>query len=111
MTARNQRLGDLAAGTVVVVEEARIAQAAPKPFAPSAAGLIGAGKLTPKEVDAIETFLARRESLPDHQRARSAHQLAEHVRQRLVVPTDRYLSDEVLLEDAIAEYRGSGRAR
>ena len=111
VTSRSQRLGDLAAGTVVVVEESRVAQAAPKSFAPSAAGLLGAAKLTPKEVDAIETFLARRESLPDHQRERSAHQLAEHVRQRLSVPADRYPSGEALLEDAIAEYRGSGRAR
>ena len=111
LTAKSQRLGDLAAGTVVVVEEARVAQAAPKPFAPSTAGLLGAGKLTPKEVDAIETFLARRGSLPDHQRERSAHQLAEHVRQRLALPGERYSSSEALLEDAIAEYRGSGRAR
>jgi uncharacterized RDD family membrane protein YckC len=111
VTARSQRLGDLAAGTVVVVEEAPVAQAAPRPFAPPAAGLLGAGKLTPKEVDAIETFLARRESLPDHQRARSAHQLAEHVRQRLSLPTGRHASDEALLQDAIAEYRESGRAR
>jgi len=111
LTAKSQRLGDLAAGTVVVVEETRVAQTAPKPFAPSPAGPLGAGKLTPKEVDAIETFLARRGALPDDQRERSAHQLAEHVRQRLLVAADRAPSNEALLEDAIAEYRGSGRAR
>ena len=111
LTARSQRLGDLAAGTVVVVEETRVAQAPPKPFASPAASLLGARKLTPKEVDALETFLARRDSLPDQQRERSAHQLAEHVRQRLSVPADRYPSSEALLEDAVAEYRGSGRAR
>jgi uncharacterized RDD family membrane protein YckC len=111
VTSRSQRLGDLAAGTVVVVEEAQTAHATPKSFVPAVSGVLGAGKLTPKEVEAIETFLARREALPDARRERAAQQLAEHLRQRLSVPPDRYRSDETLLEDAIAEYRGTGRAR
>jgi uncharacterized RDD family membrane protein YckC len=111
VTARSQRLGDLAAGTVVVLEDSQAAHAAPKSFVPSAAGVLGAGKLTAKEVEAIETFLARREALPDAKREHAAKQLAEHLRQRLAVPPGRYPSDEALLEDAIAEYRGTGRAR
>jgi uncharacterized RDD family membrane protein YckC len=111
VTARSQRLGDLAAGTVVVLEDWQTAHAAPKSFVPSAAGVLGAAKLTPKEVEAIETFLGRRGALPDAKREQAAQQLAEHLRQRLSVPADRYRSDEALLEDAIAEYRGTGRAR
>lgn len=98
----NQRLGDLAADTVVVHEQS-IERHALTGRRPSASR--GAARLTPQEITVIETFLVRRPDLPDHQRSRTAHNLATRVRSRLAI-TDTGQSDERLLEEIATEYRG-----
>jgi uncharacterized RDD family membrane protein YckC len=110
LTERNQRLGDLAAGTVVVHDRPVDRDAAGR--APSSGAVrLGAARLTPEEVQTIETFLRRRDALPYEMRDRSAGQLAKHVRERLGIDPTLHASDETVLEDAVAEYRSGGRFR
>ena len=61
-TSRNQRLGDLVAGTVVVQEQG-LAQADLSSTQVSTTRL-GAARLSIEEVEVIQTFLARRSDLP-----------------------------------------------
>jgi len=102
-TSRNQRLGDLAAGTVVVMEqEAQAAAAA----LPSRTGVrFGAARLTPAEIEVLQLFLRRRDELPEATRLESAAQLAARIRERLNVAVTAGGSDEELIEAVAAEYR------
>lgn len=108
VTSRQQRLGDLAAGTVVIQERplqrrSQILSAAAAPF--------GAAGLEPREIETLERFLARRDDLSESMRDRAATQLAAHVRVRLSLPLERQPSNELLLEELVAEYRRAGRSR
>lgn len=104
LTERNQRLGDLAADTVVVHEQPIERHEIPERRV--AASRRGAARLSPQEITVIETFLARRRSLPDHLRAGTAKSLAERMRARLDLPAESVVGDEVLLEEIAAEFRG-----
>ncbi len=110
-TERNQRLGDLAADTVVVHEQ-------PAGLVGASEGLRGHGrrqavarrgaaKLTPQELAVIETFLSRRDDLPYRQRVETAAAIAARIRRRLDVVDAA--ADEVLLEEVAAEARGGYR--
>ena len=103
VTERSQRLGDLAAGTVVVHE--RLAESlddvAPRPRAARSA--YGARRLLPEEISVIELFFSRRGQLDGYARMRTAHQIARRIRERLEITAQ--LDDEQLLEDVVAEYR------
>jgi uncharacterized RDD family membrane protein YckC len=101
-TERNQRLGDLAADTVVVHEQPIARHEMPQDLTRARRG---AARLTLEEIAVIETFLARRESLPDHLRDRTAAGIAARVRARLGIPSDPPVRDETLLEDIAAEFR------
>jgi uncharacterized RDD family membrane protein YckC len=103
LTSRNQRLGDLAAGTVVVHEAAAPLHPAAPATLPGAR--LGATRLLPHEIEAIEVFLNRRDALPLSRRDRTASELAAYVRERVTLPAGAELSDEALLEAVIAEYR------
>ncbi len=102
-TARNQRLGDLAAGTVVVHE--RVVERASRPEAPPASVRLGAERLTAEEFEVIEAFLARRQDLPDHLRMQTARQLARRIREKLNVGAAAQVRDEELIEAVAVEYR------
>jgi uncharacterized RDD family membrane protein YckC len=76
VTRHNQRPGDLAAGTLVVRDTAIALRAARAPE-PGAAGLDwDVSAITPQELAAVRSFLARRESLDPAARRRLALQLA-----------------------------------
>jgi len=107
LTSNHQRLGDLAAATVVVHERSleRDDTWETRPVR----ARYGAARLAAEDVAVIEAFLRRRIDLPDVRRERSALQIAEHVRHRLNVTTTD--ADETFLEDVAAEYRASGRYR
>ena len=107
LTAKNQRLGDLAAGTVVVHEQSLQHREHPS-LIPGGAPL-GAHRLQAGEVEAMETFLKRRDDLPLWRRNATARELAGHIRARLNIPTDRQPSDEALLEELVTEFRRRGR--
>jgi uncharacterized RDD family membrane protein YckC len=105
VTARAQRLGDLAAGTMVV-RESRLA--APETVAsPSGANLpvVDATGLSEREYDVIRSFLSRRAALDPAARQRLAAQLAASVRGR-VGSVPEGLSDEATLEAVSHSYRG-----
>lgn len=107
LTERNQRLGDLAADTVVVHEQPAAAVVASEEIRESGrrppAARRGAAKLTPQELALVETFLSRRDDLPDHQRGSTAAAIAARIRRRLDVRDA--VSNETLLEEVAAEAR------
>ncbi len=102
-TSRNQRLGDLVAGTVVVQEHVR-GHAAVVPR-DAGAQRLGAARLTVEELELIETFISRREELPDHVRMRTAGRLAARIRDRLEISSATHADDEALIATIAAEYR------
>jgi uncharacterized RDD family membrane protein YckC len=106
VTSRNQRLGDLAAGTVVVHERLEGIAAAPKAM-PSVR--LGAHRLTSGEIVVIEGFLRRRAELDPWVRLQSARQIAERMAARLELGAVD--DEERLLEQLAAEYRASGSYR
>jgi uncharacterized RDD family membrane protein YckC len=102
-TARNQRLGDLVAGTVVVQE-----QGLPQTDLSSTQVLttrLGAARLSIEEIEVIQTFLTRRGDLPDDLRLRTAGRIADRIRNRLELPMGSHRDDEALIESVAAEYR------
>lgn len=112
LTERSQRLGDLAAGTVVVHERTvHEGMRALAPDATPAAPLIGHGaaRLTPEEMAVIELFFRRREQLDGHARIRAARQIASRIRARLEITAK--IDNEDLLEEVVAEYRARSRFR
>lgn len=106
VTRRAQRLGDLAAGTMVIRERTT--------HAPQALDLVGGSdellagldtsRLTEREYGLIRSFLARRETLDPQARAQLAGRLVASVQKR-VVGVDATLGDEPLLEAVAKSYR------
>jgi uncharacterized RDD family membrane protein YckC len=104
VTSRAQRLGDLAAGTMVV-REPRFSE--PETIRlPSRADLpvVDATGLSEREYDVIRSFLARRSSLDPTARWRLAAQLAASVRGRVGLLPDG-VPDEAMLEAVAQSYR------
>ena len=115
VTERSQRLGDLAAGTVVVHETAARADAreftadVPAPPPATASTQHGAIRLTAEEISVIELFFRRRGQLDVFGRERAARKIAERMRDRLGI-LDR-MDHERLLEEIVEEYKSKGRYR
>jgi uncharacterized RDD family membrane protein YckC len=109
MSARNQRLGDIAAGTVVVREQATEALQVPAQDA-AVQDRLRANRLTDQELALIERFLQRRGELDAEVRGRTALQIAGRVRERLGI-ADSGVNHEDLLERVLAEYRTFGPYR
>ncbi len=109
LSPRSQRLGDLAAGTVVLYE-APIE--APQPLeVPLTADVQHARRgmdvtgLMPQDYQVVRSFLARRHSLDPGARERVASELERRLRPRVGAP-DSDSSPELFLEALIAESRG-----
>jgi len=116
VTKRNQRLGDLAAGTLVIHEEKRetglwngsgarsftasMFDNAPLQRLQPAATLPAdaVARLTKTDLESIDNFLARRLDLPLDVRAGLASRLAGQMKHRMQTVGDTGLSDETLLE-------------
>lgn len=117
-TDRNQRLGDLAAGTIVVRQVAarRTAAAVPgavRPAASSAAQPDGASGwdltgVTAGDVAVVRSFLARRGQLDPGSRQRVATDLARRL-EPVVVGPDRSQGDEAFLEKLLAAKEARSR--
>ncbi len=112
LSDRSQRLGDLAAGTVVVHERPgakrldEITRDAPPP---SIDTRHGASALTQEEISVIELFLRRRTELDGLARVRTAKHIADRIRGRLEIRSE--IENERLLEEVVAEYKARGRFR
>ncbi len=107
ITKRQQRLGDLAAGTVVVHERLEAAGSVAAPT--STAIRHGAARLTAEEILVIEGFLRRREDLDAWVRLQSARRIATRMAEKLAITSIE--DEERLLEQLAAEYRSADRYR
>jgi hypothetical protein len=113
VTSRNQRLGDLAASTVVVHERPSAADS-PRIVQGDDMGRarrssLRANRLSDQEVALVERFLERRADLDVNVRERTAREIANRIRARLDLPAGD--SDEDLLMRVLAEYREFGGYR
>jgi uncharacterized RDD family membrane protein YckC len=102
VTKRNQRLGDLAADTIVARAPRRAARVgepvAPAPLAPSLASWDVSG-VTTEELAAVRSFLERRGSLDRGAREQLARTMAERLRPRVGGIADAgSMSNELFLE-------------
>jgi len=103
VTSRNQRLGDLAAGTVVAraprktVQVLGTASRAPEPL-PQALASWDVSAVTVEELATVRSFLDRRGSLERGARQELARTMAARLRPRVGgIPADTSLSDEDFL--------------
>lgn len=109
-TARHQRLGDLAAGTIVLRE--RTGSATPTavrftvpPGAEGYAALIDPAGMTSRDYAAIRSFLLRADELDPQVRTRLAWQLAQPLAERLAHRPPADVSPELFLVCAAARYQ------
>jgi uncharacterized RDD family membrane protein YckC len=111
VTERSQRLGDLAASSVVVHESVGSGETSTVEVAHRSvsAPRLGAVRLTDDEVMLIEAFLRRRHELDGVARVDTAARIATRLRTRLQLEDDG--QNEPLLEQLLAEYRAAGRYR
>lgn len=107
VTSRQQRLGDLAAGTVVVHERMETL-AVPLTSAPAGAS-VGAHQLTTEDLLVMESFLRRRSDLDPMLRLDTARRIVKRMAAKLQLDTTE--DEERLIERLVAEYRSSGRYR
>jgi uncharacterized RDD family membrane protein YckC len=107
VTSRHQRLGDLAAGTVVVREQTETLSL-PVTTVPVGAR-IGAHHLTADDIVVLERFLHRRSELDAVVRLETARRIAQRMAAKLQI--DSTEDEERLIERLAAEYRSTQRAR
>jgi uncharacterized RDD family membrane protein YckC len=116
VTSRNQRLGDLAAGTLIVRERLGTSprKQAPAPAVPAAvpAGdwqTWDVGGVTAEELVAVRSFLERRSELTVEARAQLAEELAGGLQQKVPGLTDG-VPPETFLAGIVAAKEQRGRA-
>jgi uncharacterized RDD family membrane protein YckC len=108
VTKRSQRLGDLAAGTMVVRDRALPAPSMVPWLMPAEATspTLDTSGLTERDYTVLRTFLTRRSTLDTVARQQLAARLAARVREQLRErPDDARLPDEQLIEAAAQSYR------
>jgi uncharacterized RDD family membrane protein YckC len=107
-TKRSQRVGDLAAGTVVVRDRAAPTPAPAPVVSPGAAAIapkLDTAGLREREYDIARSFLQRRASLDPGARAQLSRKIAEALRARVPDLTGTYSNDEEFIEAAVHAYR------
>lgn len=107
VSARGQRLGDLAAGTMVV-RDRKMPLPQSIPMAPQDAGapVLDTSGMTEREYSVLRTFIARRSTLDPAARQQLAASLAATLRRQLGdLPTHADLGDESLIQAAVHAYR------
>jgi uncharacterized RDD family membrane protein YckC len=86
-TRRNQRLGDLVAGTLVIRERrtraAELAALSASAVPPPEAATLDTSAVTADELAAVNRFLARREGIDRDARRELAHTMAERLRPKI----------------------------
>jgi uncharacterized RDD family membrane protein YckC len=110
-TRRSQRLGDIAARTVVIRDRDRVASVAAA--APDTSPPIDAERprwdvsaVTEQEIGAIRSFLSRAAGLPHNTRSEYAARLRARLEPR-IVSTGETLADEAYLERVVREKSGA----
>lgn len=88
-TPHNQRLGDLAAGTVVIRERTtRVVAAVRSAPIPSSYGRLDVTAVTADEVALIRRYFERRESLPEPRRLELAWDIARRISGKVALPSE-----------------------
>ena len=106
LTARNKRLGDIVAGTVVVHEKA-MQETQPDLAAAAVSTAPSPGlQISAEELELIERFLQRRYDLSPEVRRQSAEQIAARLRARLGVTQDGASSEDYL--ESLARQKRDG---
>jgi uncharacterized RDD family membrane protein YckC len=108
-TRNNQRLGDLAAGTVVVRERRQVT-ALPQAATPAAtvdAGLYDVSAISAEELATVRRFLERRSTLTPEARDRLAREIAVRLGPKVVGPARRW-EPEPFLEYLVAAKAARG---
>jgi uncharacterized RDD family membrane protein YckC len=109
ISKENKRVGDYAAGTVVVHEQPMAANAVMwSESKKQPLNAVALAQLTPEELELIESYIQRRNSLEPHIRWGIARQLADRLGQRMGVAPENRPDSDVFLE-ALAEQRRSSR--
>jgi uncharacterized RDD family membrane protein YckC len=114
ISRENKRIGDYAAGTVVIHEKpllgvSSIWQQSAAPAQPSAAGPMP--RLSVEELQLVEAFLDRRGSLEPHVRRAMASQIADRLGERWSIPAEGRADAEKFLEAAAEQRRQTARFR
>jgi uncharacterized RDD family membrane protein YckC len=114
ISRENKRVGDYAAGTVVIHEKplqgvSSIWQQSATPTQPPAAGPLP--QITVEELQLVEAFLDRRGSLEPHVRRAMAQQIADRLAERWAVPAEDRADVEKFLEAAAEQRRQTARFR
>lgn len=106
-SSKNQRLGDMAAGTIVVRDEKAVSSATPWTPPTSAPMALDVGGITGEELATIRTFLERRATIAPEARDRIARDLAARLKSRLSGMPD-YDQPEAFLEQIAAAKAARG---
>ena len=114
LNAKNKRIGDFIAGSIVV-REASLSELKPVWQTPGAEAArstppLGGAKLSIEDLSLIDTFLNRRHSLAPDVRSQMAHQILNRLRPKLLLPDDGNLSAEWILESLAYERRSTGNS-
>jgi uncharacterized RDD family membrane protein YckC len=114
ISRENKRVGDYAAGTVVIHEKplqgvSSIWQQSATPAQPFAG--VPLPLLTVEELQLVEVFLDRRGSLDPHVRSAMARQIADRLAERWSVPAGDRADAEKFLEAAAEQRRQTARFR
>lgn len=102
----NQRLGDIAAGTLVVREvraDDRVPAAVESAAARDELAAWDVSAVTAEEIAAVRRFLQRRDELPDEARTRIAGQLAAGLRPKVAGPIENHPPETFLERLAAAK--------
>jgi uncharacterized RDD family membrane protein YckC len=102
--SKNRRLGDMAAGTLVVHERAEADAMALAPWKQTVAsqtsgGIYDVRKLGVSDLEVIETFLARRYDIETYARNVTGEQLATMMRAKVDIQKSEAPNDETFLEE------------
>jgi uncharacterized RDD family membrane protein YckC len=114
ISRENKRVGDYAAGTVVIHEKPLqgVGSIWSMAAAPSAATLqVFAVSMNVQELRLVETFFERRASLDPDVRRSMARQIAQRLGERMKVPGEMRPDAEKFLEALAEQSRGSARFR
>lgn len=113
LNSRNQRLGDLVAGTLVVHETSDRGSGLFFNTAQNTGlAMPQAANLTLQEAELIETFLSRRLDIPSEIRRQNGQRIAEMIGARLNIgPGSRPLDNEDFLEQVVKEFRNRAKYR
>jgi uncharacterized RDD family membrane protein YckC len=107
---QNKRLGDHVAGTVVV-HERLLEGMKPVRQAPGQPAPFDVTRISPEEVQLLETFFFRRDNLDTVLRQHMASEIAERIGEKLGVPRHKRLDAEAFLEAIAEQRRNIGRYR